>query len=223
MKIIHFEEISSTNKYIKENYDSLENFTFVVADYQSDGKGRENRSWISPSNENLLFSFLIKDKKLFQDYKALSIGTATLVGRFLEFIGIENVMIKWPNDVYVNDKKICGILLEGNIEKYIALGVGLNVNQATFKGEYRVTPTSIRKELGKDIDVESLKVLLFEFIMKHMNQKGFKSHTLKFYQKHDYLLGKTVSISNITGKVQGITENFDLLIDDKIISSGEIN
>ena len=84
MKQIHFEVINSTNTYLKENYTSLENFTFVSASFQNEGKGRLDRKWFSKKSENLLFSFLIKDRELLKKYKALSIGTATLVARFLE-------------------------------------------------------------------------------------------------------------------------------------------
>lgn len=222
MNVINLKTIDSTNNYIKEHYEEFENFTFVSANFQTNGKGRENRIWNSNENENLLFSFLIKDKFLLKNYKALSIGTASLIGGFLEEMGLNNVMIKWPNDIYVNNKKICGILLEGNVNKYIVIGVGLNVNQEVFDGIYSVTPTSIKKEINQNIDINSLKILLFEYLMKHINNRSFKSNSLKFYRSHDYLLGKKITINNINGKVDGISDNFDLIINKKYISSGEV-
>lgn len=223
MNVIHFESIDSTNKYLKENYQKLDNLTFVSASFQTNGKGRENRTWISSNGENLLFSFLIKDKCLLKEYKALSIGTATLVARFLELMGLNNVMVKWPNDVYVNDRKICGILLEGNVNEYLVIGVGLNVNQTSFVGEYKVEPTSIKNELNKTFCLNELEVELFEFIYKHINQKLFKSNSLRFYKKHNYLYGKNVCVNSISGKVNGISDDFDLIIDKKYIDTGEVN
>ncbi|MBQ0009446.1 MAG: biotin--[acetyl-CoA-carboxylase] ligase [Firmicutes bacterium] len=222
MNCIHFDEIDSTNKYLKENFDSLENFTFVSSDYQSGGKGRENRVWLSNNSENLLFSFLIKDQSLLKKFNVLSIGTATLVARFLELKGLKNVSVKWPNDVYVNDKKICGILLEGNVDQFLAIGVGLNVNQTKFDGDYRVDPTSMKIELKEDIDLEALEVELFEFIFKHINQKLFNKKTFEFLNTHNYLLNKKVKAGNIIGKVSGITKDFGLLIGDTAINSLEI-
>ena len=222
MNCIHFDEIDSTNKYLKDNFETLENFTFVSTDYQSSGKGRENRVWLSKKFENLLFSILIKDKLLLKKFNVLSIGTATLIARFLELKGLKNVSVKWPNDVYVNDKKICGILLEGNVDKFLAIGVGLNVNQTLFDGDYRVNPTSMKTELKEDVNLESLEVELFEFIFKHINQKLFTKKTYDFLNSHNYLLNKKVKAGNITGIVNGITKEFELLIGDVPINSLEI-
>jgi len=222
MNCLHFEEIDSTNKYLKENYKSLENFTFVSASFQSGGKGREERKWYSPKNENLLFSYLIKDEKLLEKYKALSIGTATLIAIFLELKGIKNVSVKWPNDVYVGDRKICGILLEGNVEEFIAIGVGLNVNQTKFDNEYRIEPTSLKLENKNEYDLATLEVELFEFIFKHINQTNFSTRTLGFLKTHNYLLNKKVKVGNVTGVVNGLNNQFELLVDDVPFNSFEV-
>lgn len=222
MNCLHFGEIDSTNKYLKDNFETLENFTFISADYQSGGKGRENRVWFSNKSENLLFSFLIKDESLLKKFNVLSIGTATLVARFLELKGLKNVSVKWPNDVYVNDKKICGILLEGNIKNFLAIGVGLNVNQTWFDADYRTKPTSMKIELKENINLEVLEVELFEFIFKHINQKFFNKKTFEFLNTHNYLLNKKVKAVNTIGKVSGITKDFELLIGDTAINSLEI-
>lgn len=222
MEIINFDSVDSTNKYIKENHDSLEDLTFVNALFQSNGKGREDRVWNSDKNLNLLFSFLIKDKNIIKKYKSLSIGTATLIARFLEIKGIKNVMVKWPNDVYVNNKKICGILLEGEMPKYLVVGVGLNVNQTEFKGDFRVPPTSMKNELKNDFDLNKLKDELFSFLTKHIKQINFEGKTLRFYSKHDYLLGKNVEINKVKGFVKGITKDFEIIVGNNKFSSGEI-
>ena len=116
---LHFDEIDSTNNYLKNSYKLLNNFTFVSADYQSKGKGRNDRVWSSNPKENLMFSFLIKDQNLIKKFSALSIISACLISELLESYQIKDVSIKWPNDVFIKDKKICGILLEGQILEYL--------------------------------------------------------------------------------------------------------
>ena len=134
MKELHFESVDSTNTYLKQNYNNLENFTFVSADNQTQGRGRNNRKWIS-SNDSLLFSLLLKDKKYFDYVNTISILSAYSIVQVLQDYGINNLSIKWPNDVYVNDSKISGILLESisstNIECLI-VGIGINVYQREF-------------------------------------------------------------------------------------------
>ena len=138
-KTIDFDVIDSTNLYLKQNYQNEDNFTFVSALFQNKGKGRNVRKWQSTSGDNLLFSLLIKDKNILKNYQCLSMLTATAIFKVLKSLSIENVSIKWPNDVYVNDKKICGILLEGisydNELKAIVIGVGLNVNENSFNND----------------------------------------------------------------------------------------
>ena len=171
MNKIHFDSIDSTNEYLKQNYKILEDLTFVSADYQTKGRGSNNREWESENSKNLLFSFLLLDKSLFQRHEEVSLVTALSIIQVLEKNGIEELKIKLPNDVYVKDKKICGTLLEstslGEMQCLI-VGVGLNVNQESFDGEYRATPTSIYRELGKKLEIEKLKEELYDVILKNI-------------------------------------------------------
>lgn len=171
MNKIHFNSIDSTNEYLKQNYKILEDLTFVSADYQTKGRGSNNREWESENSKNLLFSFLLLDKSLFQRHEEVSLVTALSIIQVLEKNGIEELKIKLPNDVYVKDKKICGTLLEstslGEMQCLI-VGVGLNVNQESFDGEYRATPTSIYRELGKKQEIERLKEELYDVILKNI-------------------------------------------------------
>ena len=171
MNKIHFNSIDSTNEYLKQNYKNLDDLTFVSADYQTNGRGSNNREWESENSKNLLFSFLLLDKSLFQRHEEVSLVTALSIIQVLEKKGIKELKIKLPNDVYVKDKKICGTLLEstslGEMQCLI-VGVGLNVNQESFDGEYRATPTSIYRELGKKLEIEKLKEELYDVILKNI-------------------------------------------------------
>ena len=212
---IHFDEIDSTNSYLKNSYKLLDNFTFVSADYQSKGKGRNDRVWESVKGLNLMFSILIKDPKLLNESAFLSIMIAVEVSKLLERYNIKNVSIKWPNDVLVNDKKICGILLEGQLPNYLVIGVGLNVNQKEFPDGLRRPATSIRNELNRDIDLEDLKEQLFPNIINNFNKLD-RDEYLSYFSKHNYLLNKRVKV-NINqqlfiGEVVGIDSNFNIQI-----------
>ncbi len=230
MKTIHFEIIDSTNTYLKRNYKDLDNFTFVSADFQSAGRGRNNRNWKSEKGENLLFSLLIKDESLIKEFKSLSIISALSV---IEAIDLPELSIKWPNDVYYKDNKLAGILLEGvstdKIECLI-IGIGINVNQKEFIGDYKREPTSLCKILNKDINIETLKEKVYKQI-----ESNFKlvKNNYDFYKKIvklDYLKNKEVyaeinnELCNI--KVLGINKDYSLKVkkDNDILNlqSGEI-
>lgn len=226
---LHFHEIDSTNNYLKNSYQLLDNFTFVSADYQSAGKGRNDRKWESAKGCNLMFSFLIKDKKLLKKAPILSILTAVEVSKLLERYGLNNVSIKWPNDVLVNDKKICGILLEGQLPHYLVVGVGLNVNQKEFPSNLRREATSLSTELKKDLDIEAIKEQLFLNIVNNVNEV-FINDDLSYFEQHNYLLNKKVKVTInqqlFIGEVVGIDDyfNIQILCDDILlhVDSGEI-
>ena len=212
---IHFDEIDSTNNYSKNSYQLLDNFTFVSADYQSNGKGRNDRIWESSKGLNLMFSILIKDPKLLEVSTILSLMTAVEVAKLLERYDIDNVSIKWPNDVLIGDKKVCGILLEGQLPNYLVIGVGLNVNQKEFHNNLRRPATSMSNELDKDIDLEDLKEQLFPNIINNFNKLDRDGY-LSYFGKHNYLLNKRVKV-NINqqlfiGEVVGIDANFNIQI-----------
>ncbi|QTA37672.1 biotin--[acetyl-CoA-carboxylase] ligase [Thermosipho ferrireducens] len=127
-KILIFNKIDSTNEYLKENYKKLPNGTVVVATTQTNGKGRYGKNWASPEG-GLWFSILLKPRKPQPGDFYTKISSLALIN-ILKKYGI-NARIKWPNDIYVNKKKLCGILTEavykGELEAVI-IGIGLNVN-----------------------------------------------------------------------------------------------
>ena len=212
---IHFDEIDSTNNYLKNSYQLLDNFTFVSTDYQSKGKGRNDRIWESSKGLNLMFSILVKDPKLLEVSTILSIITAVEVAKLLERYSINSVSIKWPNDVLVNDKKICGILLEGQLPNYLVIGVGLNVNQKEFPNHLRRPATSMVNILNRNIDLDNLKEQLFKSIVSNFNKLNREDY-LSYFKSHNYLLNKRVKViinqEIFIGEVVGIDDNFNIQI-----------
>lgn len=234
MRLIHFEVIDSTNTFLKNNYHNYQDFTFVSADSQTAGKGRENKNWSSEKGKNLLFSILIKNEKLIAKYKTLSIICAYSVLEVLKDYGLDKIGLKWPNDVYVADKKICGILLEAVSKQSIEcliIGIGINVNQSLFAEEYAIEPTSIKNQTGKDTDLDELKGKVYSKLIENFR---LIEDDYDFYDKvkrYDYLKDKEVLalVSNEKKlvKVLGINSDYSLGViadDEKIdLETGQIS
>jgi len=217
---------------LKEHYQELEDMSFVSANVQTNGRGRNNRIWKS-ENGNLLFSLLLLNKQLIEKYKEISILTAYSITQVLKEYNI-NSMIKWPNDIYVNDKKICGILLEAITKEEIEcliVGIGINVNQEYFEGEYLHEPTSLKKELKKDIDLNEFKNKIYTSIENNLKQLLNNNDFYNEISKLDYLKDKEVyALINEEKKkikVLGINKDYSLKIisDNNIqnLESGEIS
>lgn len=238
MKIneIYFEEIDSTSTYIKNHFHELDNFTFVSTSFQSKGRGRTNRVWYSNKKENIMFSFLITNKLLIKKYKDLSLASAYVLANVIKKnFPILSIKIKWPNDVYVNNKKISGILLESHIDNQeidgIIIGIGLNCNQIVFPEDLIYPVTSLKKELNLDIDISLLRKTIEEELYLYLNslKKGNIEH-ITFSKNNNYLKDKVVyaNINNEKKLIEVIDINDDcslkIKIDDKIIDiiSGEI-
>ena len=158
-KIIHIDETDSTNRWIRER-EADQTALCVVAEYQTAGKGCGTNSWESECGKNLTFSLLIHPegisaKEQFFISEAVSVAICETLAPYI----YNKVEIKWPNDIYVGDKKICGILIEnrlqGSIIKDSIVGIGLNVNQAVFLSD-APNPVSLLQLLGHEVDREAL-------------------------------------------------------------------
>ena len=155
-EIVHIEETDSTNRWMKENGKGE---MVVVADYQTAGKGCGSNSWEAERGQNLLFSVMIHPKSLqaknqFIITQVISVALCKTLEKY-----VEQATIKWPNDIYVGDKKICGVLIENRLQgrmiKDTIIGIGLNVNQTEFKSD-APNPVSLKQLIGKDTDREEV-------------------------------------------------------------------
>lgn len=221
MKTIHFETIDSTNTYLKENYEKLDNFTFVSADFQSAGRGRNNRNWKSEKGENLLFSLLIKDKALIDKFSSLSVISAFSI---IKALNLEHLIIKWPNDIYYKDSKLCGILLEAvtiNEIECLIIGIGLNVNQREFVGEYKRTPTSLYQITNQTQDMRLLKDKIFNQIYSDFMKVKEGYDFYNDIKEYDYLKDRKVyaEINNEVQQIKVIGIDFDYSL--KVLKGNE--
>ncbi len=179
--IVYYDETGSTNEQARMlAYNGEPHGTLVVADRQTSGKGRRGRSWDSPAGVGIWMSLILRP-----DISAVSASMLTLVMAMAAAKGIKKVtgiecLIKWPNDLVVNKKKVCGILTEMSTEfsdiRYIIIGVGINVNQTGFDDELAGTATSLFIESGKSYRRS-------EIIAATM--KAFEEYYAKFIETSD--------------------------------------
>jgi len=162
-KIIHIPETDSTNRYLREL--KAEGDVLVQTDYQTAGRGCGTNRWESERGQNLLFSLLIHPKQVPASKQFLiSMVTANSISKVVSKY-VENVSVKWPNDIYVGDRKICGILIQNTLQggtiKDSVIGVGLNVNQLRFVSD-APNPVSLANLTGRTFDREQLLHELLE-------------------------------------------------------------
>ena len=161
-QIFRLESVPSTNSYVSERIQTLDNLSVVLARCQSEGRGQRGNRWEARPGENLTFSVLLKFPKdrleVRQQMRLTALSTVALRDCLRDDFGIPAV-IKWPNDLYVRDRKICGILIENGLSgrwiTHSILGIGLNVNQTEWDPSL-LNPTSMRRISGKSYDLDEV-------------------------------------------------------------------
>jgi len=217
MNIIKLNAIPSTNDYLKELSASnvLSDFTIVVADHQTNGKGQMGAVWEVQPSTNLTFSVLLTNKLFdIQDLFTVNIAVANAIHKVLLRLGLRNVSVKWPNDIMSGNKKMGGILIENNFksngEIQSVIGIGLNVNQEDFEGLPKAT--SILKSSGILVDKNELMmdiVSVFKEII--LDLKNMKNSEWDYY--HRFLFKKDIPVTfetqnglKYTGMIQNVNQ-----------------
>ncbi|MCR2043640.1 biotin--[acetyl-CoA-carboxylase] ligase [Anaerosalibacter massiliensis] len=239
-EIHYFNTIDSTNIKAKEIAQEETEGTVIISEEQTLGKGRLGRSWASPSGKGIWMSIILKPHiDPMKVAKITQVGAAA-VSLALEDLNIKSY-IKWPNDIVMNGKKVCGILTEMSCElnmiNYVIMGVGINVNlnKEDFKGEIEKIGTSIKVETGKEVNRKKLLGFFLNRFEKlyttFVNEDNFKD-TLGICRDKSILIGREVKIirgkDEQKGKVIDISDEGELLVDygdNKIekIMSGEVS
>ena len=223
LDFIFLDEVNSTNTYCKEiGEGGFTKDTIVISDRQTNGRGTKGRSWCSPKGKGLWFSILLKPSIKIQDISFLTILTSSaLHNTFLSF-GIDT-KIKWPNDIYLNSKKLCGILTESKITnksvEYIIIGIGINVNLDLndFSEELKKIATSLFIATGKTFNREDiLNKFIFNFY-KYYNDflNGNKGDILEIYKHNSLILNREV-ILKYKDKKRTVTP-IDILDDGSLL------
>lgn len=168
MSIIKLSATPSTNSFLRQlvSHTDVENFTVVVAEEQTEGKGQRGNNWVSEKGKNLTFSVFV-DVFNVKKYNPFSLNVLVSVSVFevLQTLKIQQLKIKWPNDILAGNKKIGGILIENVFKNattfFSIIGVGINVNQVDFKGFPQAS--SLANLLGNEVDKD---ILLDKIIMQ---------------------------------------------------------
>lgn len=242
-EIIFLESIDSTNNYAKKmGEEKFKEGTIVIAEEQTAGRGRLGREWISPKGKGIWMTIMLKP-----DIKPEQAAQLTLIGAYAVAKAIKTVcsidaQIKWPNDIVIKGKKVCGILTEMGAEidriNYLIVGIGINAN--TEKKDFLKSgldiATSLKIEKGEDVDRKLLIsniITNFEELYTDFIEKGNIERIINDYKKVSATLDKEVKISSVKGEeLRGmaldINNHGHLMVkinDGKIIeiSSGEVS
>ena len=186
MKIIHLEEVDSTNAYIMRNVGELEAPVMVSAYRQTAGQGQRGNSWEAEPGKNLTFSIFYRPESLPPMAQfSMSEAVALAVVDFLGAHGIE-AKVKWPNDIYVGDNKICGILIRhsvmGGSVSYSVIGVGIDVNQTIFLSD-APNPISMRQITGKNYDLLLLEKEIADFMERSLESISDPDFRIKLHDE----------------------------------------
>jgi len=213
-KVFHFNKIQSTNLYAKKLVnENIDEGTIVIADVQTKGRGRKNRSWVSPYG-GLWFSVILYPDIIPKRGMAITMAASISVSQAIKDITGLKTKIKWPNDVLLNDKKVCGILTELNADikkiKNAIVGIGINVNNKVDE-ELKEIATSLKQEFGSE--VTSLRLLGLTLENFDNNYEKLKINDFEYIKKiwlsYSNIIGKKVKITEENTMIVGVVKDID--------------
>ena len=193
----------------------------VVCDYQTAGRGCGSNSWEAEPGKNLLMSVLMHPKKVSArtQFIITQIVSVALCRTIETVIGSEHrVTIKWPNDIYVGDKKICGVLIENSIAgrriKDCIIGIGLNVNQTEFRSD-APNPVSIAQLTGKETDREEVLNTFLEELSKQCENRNIHHDYLRKMYRRNGMYPFETEGSRFMARVAGVNDDGRLMLEDE--------
>ena len=238
-KTVHFaKETDSTNLWIKRlAKEGASEGTLALAEFQSAGRGRLGRSWEVPEGTSVMMSILLRPKFEPQYAPTLTLVMGMAVAKAVKSLGFD-VSIKWPNDVVVSHKKICGILTEmgvrdGKID-YAVIGVGINVNIKEFPEEMADKATSLYLESGREFDRSQIPGLVMEAFEKYYEKFAATCDLSGLKEEYESILAnynqpvRVLAKEPYEGVARGITDGGELLVEKTdgtivAVSAGEVS
>ncbi len=234
VKIFVFQSIDSTNSEAKRHINNgLTDDAIFVAEHQTAGRGRSGKSFFSPSESGLYFTAVLHPNTSIEDTVGITAATAVVVTEILEKTTKKHPKIKWVNDIFVDGRKVCGILaeaisdFESNVNKAVIIGIGINLTTTDFPDEIK----QIAGNIGANIDKNYLSAELFnglKNVCKDLQSKNF----MKVYREKSLVIGKNISFTrngieytatamdiSDDGSLKVIADNGDILH----LNSGEIS
>jgi len=213
--IIRLPETESTNTYAIGllSKERPKEGSVIITDHQTNGKGTDNNTWESEKGKNITFSLILypsfKADQQFVLNKAISLGIRDFL---MAELAQNDITIKWPNDIYIGNKKVCGILIQNSVIgihlDYVVVGIGLNVNQTNFTSD-APNPVSLKMVTGTDYNLDELLQKLLNFLFEKYSQvKPETSHEIeneyikslyRLMEWHEYILKDVITLARITG------------------------
>lgn len=239
-EVLYFDTIDSTNTKAQELAEKgYPSGTLVVADKQESGKGRRGRSWVSPSGTGIFMTLMIKPDINPNNASMLTLVAALAVAKAITSVTGEEALIKWPNDIVVNSKKVCGILTEMNAQfdyiNHIVVGIGINVRNESFPEEISQMASSLMIEAGgKRFHRAQIIAETMSYFEQYYDTFLKTQDLSALVREYDELLvnrNKSVRVLDpkepFDGKAMGITPKGELIVDTwesrKLVSSGEVS
>lgn len=235
-EIVYVDITDSTNSLAKRESNKKDG-TIFVANMQTAGRGRNGKSWISKSDEGLWFSILLKPQKNVSELSGLTIAVGLAVLNAINKLAGVKAMIKWPNDIVLDGKKLCGVLCESVIHdgicECLVCGIGINILSESFDEQISSVATSLKISTGKEFSREEicaeilneLEILYFEYL------KNGLGNLIANYKENCITLGKGIVLISDEGKKDALAvdvgDDGELIViingEKKHISSGEVS
>lgn len=207
--LIYFNNCASTQDelidFLNQHYLS-EDFLAVYTFNQTKGRGQYGNSWENLPEENLAYSFALKTKNINISDTCFNFYTAILVRDFIANLTKTEVKIKWPNDLILKNKKICGMLFEKN-KNYFVVGIGINILQENFKNLPKAG--SVLSQTGLSFELKAFTESLHQYLFEHLVQKEIPNNILELYHLHLYRKNEVSVFEKNEVRQNGIIKNVD--------------
>lgn len=207
--LIYFNNCASTQDelidFLNQHYLS-EDFLAVYTFNQTKGRGQYGNSWENLPEKNLAYSFALKTKNINVSDTCFNFYTAILVRDFIANLTKTEVKIKWPNDLILKNKKICGMLFEKN-KNYFVVGIGINILQENFKNLPKAG--SVLSQTGLSFELKAFTESLHQYLFEHLVQKEIPNNILELYHLHLYRKNEVSVFEKNEVRQNGIIKNVD--------------
>lgn len=234
-----FQSVTSTNTLAKELAGKgAKEGTVIIAREQTEGRGRMGRTFYSPDATGIYFSVILRPKLTLEDSLLITTVAAVAVAKAIETVSEKEAKIKWVNDIFVEGKKVCGILTEASLNfesgslDYAVVGIGINIVTDTFPEEIRHVAGSVFSEKPSDVSVTSLLVAeILNNIASCMNSITDKKY-LEDYRSRSFLIGQDIFVLKgkltLPAKAVDIDEKARLVVEYEdhsieALTSGEVS
>ncbi|MGI2155722.1 bifunctional biotin--[acetyl-CoA-carboxylase] ligase/biotin operon repressor BirA [Shewanella oncorhynchi] len=214
-RCFYFDEIASTNGFLLDHISELKNGDVCVAEYQSAGRGRRGRTWVSPYGHHLYFSLFWTFPQGMAQAMGLSLVVACTLVEVLKSFGVENIGVKWPNDIYLDNKKLAGILIEmsgqADSQCQLIIGVGVNMAMSEEQGKGIDQPWSDLSELVDMPDKTALVIALQKQLKRDIQlfeREGLAAFKTR-WQAADLFYGHEIRLLMGEKSVEGICRGVD--------------